>query len=296
VFRSLTFCFCLLLAAPTAFASHEAHPPTRVTILVDAFSRNPRLRKDWGFAAFIEYQGKRILFDTGNNAEIFAANARNLNVDLARLDFAVISHRHGDHTDGLRHLLKLNPRVKIFAPADEYFGGSTPQVFFHRSNPSLPTEMRYFDGQVPNEVPHGTPWPNANFVRVDTALEVMPGIVLVANVSPGPRFTETPELSLALSTAKGQLLLVGCSHPGIEQILSSIKAREKPVRLVMGGLHLVTTTDAEVDRLAIALRDEWKLGSVAPGHCTGEYAFATLSKVFGPDYTYAGVGSVVRVP
>lgn len=293
----LTFLLIGLLSAGTAApCSAAAQAATRVTILFDAFGESAALAQDWGFAALVEHQGKRILFDTGNDAGKLAANVRKLNVDLTRLDFVVISHRHGDHTDGLRHLLKVNPQVKIYVPSDEYFGGDTPPAFFSRPEPSLPKRMRYFGGQVPKAVPHGTPWSNANFVRVDTALEVMPGVRLVRNLSATRVFAETPEISLAIDTSEGQLLVVGCSHPGIEPILASIDARRKPVRLVVGGLHLVTTPDAEVDRLALALRDEWKLAAVAPGHCSGEHGFAALQKAFGQRYGYAGVGTVIQVP
>ena len=88
----------------------------RITILYDAFGPPSSLKMDWGFAALIEYNGRRILFDTGNNARIFEHNVNQLNVDLTKLDAVVISHRHGDHTSGLNYLLKANPTVKIYAP------------------------------------------------------------------------------------------------------------------------------------------------------------------------------------
>jgi 7,8-dihydropterin-6-yl-methyl-4-(beta-D-ribofuranosyl)aminobenzene 5'-phosphate synthase len=69
-----------------------------------------------GNAAFVEYGGKRILFDTGNNPDILAQNAKAKGVDLTKLDFVVMSHRHGDHIGGLTYLLKVNPAVKIYAP------------------------------------------------------------------------------------------------------------------------------------------------------------------------------------
>lgn len=293
--RIRALCVVLLWSLAPWGAPLPAQPGTRVTVLTDAFGKRSALARDWGYAALVEHDGKRILFDTGNDAGKFAANVRRLGVDLTRLDFVVISHRHGDHTDGLRHLLRVNPRVRIYVPSDEYFGGPTPPAYFRRADPSLPAEMRYFGGDVPDTVPHGTPWKPARFVRVDSALEVMPGVRLVRNVSRTQQFSETPELSLALDTEGGQVVLVGCSHPGIEAILASLHARERPVRLLMGGLHLVTTADAEVERLALALRDEWKLGGVAPGHCTGEPAFARLQRAFGTRYRYAGVGSVVTL-
>lgn len=280
----------LLLSAATAAAA-----ATRVTILTDAFGSRADLKKDWGFAALVEHDDLRILFDTGNDAALFRHNVETLKIDLTRLDFVVISHRHGDHTDGLRYLLAINPKARIYTPADEYFGGPTPPAFFLRPMESLPPHMRYFDGALPASIPHGTAWAEANFERVTGARQLRPGIQLVSNLSRGAAFTETPELSLLIDTPEGRLLVVGCSHPGIEQILESADARQRPIRLLVGGLHLVTTADAEVERLALALRDGWKVGSVAPGHCTGEVAFATLQRVYGPRYVYAGLGSTLRL-
>src|SRR2546430_9520002 len=76
----------------------SAETPNRVTILYDSFGKAPALTLDWGFAALVEYDGKRILFDTGNNARIFEHNVKALGVDLQKIDFVVISHRHADHT------------------------------------------------------------------------------------------------------------------------------------------------------------------------------------------------------
>ncbi len=95
----------------SGYASHDGpvDPVNRVTILYDAFGKSPRMKKDWGYSALIEHGGKRILFDTGNNPEIFAQNVKAAGVDLQQLDFVVISHRHLDHTAGLNHLLSVNP-------------------------------------------------------------------------------------------------------------------------------------------------------------------------------------------
>lgn len=277
------------------FAAAAGQGPARVTVLVDAFGRGGDLGQDWGYAALVEYGGSRILFDTGNDADIFAHNVEVLGVDLTDLDAVVISHRHGDHTDGLRHLLRLNPGVRIYTPDDEYFGGPTPAVFFRDSVPALPRHMRYFEGRSPGPVPHGTPWKGAVIERVGTEAEIAPGIRVVRNRAEAGTFTETPELSLAIRTPAGQVVVVGCSHPGIERILGSVAAREVPVRMVIGGLHLVNTPEAELERLVSALRDHWRVGAVAPGHCTGERAFVHLQRAFADRYRYAGVGTVIAL-
>jgi 7,8-dihydropterin-6-yl-methyl-4-(beta-D-ribofuranosyl)aminobenzene 5'-phosphate synthase len=266
----------------------------RITILTDAFARNPHLQQDWGYAALVEIGGRRILFDTGNNEAKFKRNIRALGVDLRRLDFVVISHRHGDHTAGLRFLRKVNPRVRIYAPADEHFGGPTPPVFF-RPEPSLPKHMRYFDGQPPAIVPHGTAWEGIAFELVTSTTEVMPGVRVIEAVSEAPGMRDLRELALAIDTPSGQVVMVGCSHPGVATLLKGATANGKPVRLLAGGFHWVTTPLPEITRMAAELRDHFKVAAVAPGHCTGEAAFAELQKTFGDKYVYAGVGTVIAL-
>jgi 7,8-dihydropterin-6-yl-methyl-4-(beta-D-ribofuranosyl)aminobenzene 5'-phosphate synthase len=274
-------------------ATSAVVPATRVTVLYDAFGDRQDLTKDWGFAALVEHNGQRILFDTGNDADFFRHNVETLGVDLRNIDAVVISHRHGDHTDGLHYLLRVNPDVRIFVPADEYFGGPTPLAFFRNSVDTLPDRMRYYDGSVPEHIPHGTPWKDARLEMVTGRREILPGISVVSNVSRGEAFRETPELSLVIDTPQGQVVLVGCSHPGIEQILESVEAKTNRVRMIIGGLHWLMLPQAEVERLAISLRDDWNVESIAPGHCTGEQGFATLSRVYARRYHYAGLGTTL---
>ena len=284
----------IFLLSTCIFTAQSAN---RVTILYDAFGKSSPLKKDWGFSAFIEYNGKRILFDTGNNADTFGQNAKALGIDLKKLDFAVISHRHGDHTSGLNYLLSVNPSVRIYAPKEGFgvFGGALPGTFY-RKDESLPDYMRYYDGHAPEKMTFGTPWPNANFVWVDNLTEVAPGIYLISTVSQTPGTLELRELSLAIKSPEGVVLGVGCSHPGIEKILEASMTVDKDVYLIFGGLHLVTTPDPEITRVVAALHDQWKVDRMAPGHCTGEPAFAAFHKVFGEKYLYTGLGSVIELP
>jgi 7,8-dihydropterin-6-yl-methyl-4-(beta-D-ribofuranosyl)aminobenzene 5'-phosphate synthase len=104
-------------AAVTAASPGYAQSSTgQITVLYDAFGKDAAMRKDWGFSALVEVAGKRILFDTGDDRDIFAANVKAKGVDLNNLDFVVLSHRHSDHMAGLSHVLSVNPKVKIYAP------------------------------------------------------------------------------------------------------------------------------------------------------------------------------------
>src|SRR5262245_16284530 len=167
--KSITIGRVVLLAALLRVATAaqvQAAETRRITNLYDAFGAPSTLQQDWGFAALIEYGGKRILFDTGNDAAIFEKNARQLGVDLTDLDAVVISHRHGDHTSGLKYLLQVNPSVKIYAPLEAaHFKGALPPGFLARA-PGLPPSQQYFAGKEPPRWITGTPWEQANFEGV----------------------------------------------------------------------------------------------------------------------------------
>jgi 7,8-dihydropterin-6-yl-methyl-4-(beta-D-ribofuranosyl)aminobenzene 5'-phosphate synthase len=268
----------------------------RITILNDAFGRNASLRRDWGFAALIEVADQRILFDTGNNAEVFAANCDALGVDLRRLDYCVISHRHGDHTSGLRHLLAVNPAVTIYTPDDLYgvFGSSLFGSFYPRCH-SLPSYFQYWDGEPPEVIRHGSAWPDAKFQWIRETTETSPGVFAVPVVSDVPGTREMRELSLMLLRPGGLVVIVGCSHPGIEKILDAAQSIGPRVRAVVGGLHFVLLPPEEIARRVTALRDERKVAYMAPGHCTGEPAFAAFLETFGDRCRFAGLGETLEL-
>jgi 7,8-dihydropterin-6-yl-methyl-4-(beta-D-ribofuranosyl)aminobenzene 5'-phosphate synthase len=284
-------CAATIFTAPMASAAADN---TQITVLYDAFGKESTMQKDWGYAAFIEYGGKRILFDTGNNPDILAQNAKAKGVDLTKLDFVVMSHRHGDHMGGLTYVLKVNPTVKIYVPKEGFgvYGADLPSSFY-RKDASLPQEQRYFDGTPPEVMRFGSAWPGANFQLVDKNIEIAPDIHLIALVSDKPGTLELRELSLAINTPDGMVIVVGCSHPGIDKIVESATAINPRIYFIAGGLHLVVAPDPDIERTVTALHDRFRVEYVAPGHCTGEPAFTALKKAFGDHYIYAGLGTTL---
>src|SRR5438270_3824232 len=278
------------IAAPASAAAPESK--NQITILYDAFGADPSMSKDWGFSALVEVAGKRILFDTGNDAGIFAANVKAKGVDLKTLDFVVLSHRHSDHMAGLNYVLSVNPAVKIYAPKEGFgiYGSSLPSSFY-RKDESLAPQMRYYDGKPPEVMKFGTAWQGANIELIDKTTEIAPGITLIALVSDAPGTKELKELSLAVNTADGVVLVVGCAHPGVEKIVEAATAINPKIRLIAGGLHLVVAPDEVIARAVATLKDTFKVENIAPGHCTGEPTFAALKQAYGDRYLYAGVGT-----
>lgn len=283
-----------LFAAPRASAIFGT---MQITVLYDAFGKIPGVQKDWGYSALIEYAGKRILFDTGNNPEILEQNAKAKDADLSNLDFVVMSHRHGDHMGGLPYLLKVNPAVKIYAPKEGFgvYGSDLPSTFY-RKDPSLPQEQRYYDGNPPEIMRFGSAWPAANFQLVDKNTEIAPDIHLITLVSDKPGTLELRELSLAINTPAGIVIVVGCSHPGVDKIVAAAATINPRIHLIAGGFHLVVASDADIDKIVTALHDTFKVEYVAPGHCTGEPAFTALRRAFRDRYLYAGLGTTLELP
>jgi 7,8-dihydropterin-6-yl-methyl-4-(beta-D-ribofuranosyl)aminobenzene 5'-phosphate synthase len=293
--RGALLCCCWAAAGATPAVAEQ--DKAEITVIYDAFGKTSTMKKDWGFSAYIEYGGKRILFDTGNNAEIFAHNVQAKGIDLATLDFAIVSHRHGDHTSGLNHLLTVNPDVAVYVPKENFgvFGAALPGTFYKRDE-SLPPEMRYFDGRPPETLRFGSPWPEGNFIWVTETTEVAPGFHLILLKGSWGVDLDVMEISLAIDTPDGIVLIVGCSHPTIEKIVEAARsAIGKPIHLILGGTHLLPATPDEITRIATALRDDWKVEWIAPTHCTGEPAFAVLKEIFGDRYVYAGLGTTLEL-
>lgn len=295
----------LFISTLAAFSLSPAPAPAQdapacVTILYDAFGKPSALKRGWGYSALVEYGGKRVLFDTGGNLDDFTANVQALGVDLTRLDFVVLTHRHGDHTSGLHHVLKVNPSVRIYAPLeganfDTPTGPGLVKMIKRRVD-TAPEDMHYFGGQYPERLAAGTPWPGAKFTQIREATEVLPGFWLFPTQSETPGTREMNEVSMAIRTPQGLALMVGCSHPGIEKILEAASKIEPRIYTVFGGFHLVDIPDSEVSSMVGRFHDKWKLERAAAGHCTGEFAFSEFNRVFGSKFDHAGVGSVVALP
>ncbi|MFC4728934.1 MBL fold metallo-hydrolase [Coralloluteibacterium thermophilus] len=283
-----------LLALLLACAGTASATP-RITVLYDAFGDDPAMHKDWGFAALIEVDGRRILFDTGNDAGIFARNVAAKGVDLRDLDLVVMSHRHADHMAGLGVVLAANPTVPVYAPQEGFgiYGSSLPADFYRKA-PELPARMRYYDGEPPETLRFGSAWQGADFRPLTGITEIAPGVWAIVGVSDAPGTRELREVSLAIRTEQGLVLVVGCSHPGIGSIVAEARRIDPDIHLVVGGFHFVTADDAAIAGMVDALRAA-EVSFIAPGHCTGEPTFAALLAAFGERYLYAGVGAVLEL-
>jgi 7,8-dihydropterin-6-yl-methyl-4-(beta-D-ribofuranosyl)aminobenzene 5'-phosphate synthase len=309
----LLLCHPLLSLSQNSASQLPAPDQNYILNLYDAFGYQKRgTILDWGFSALVRYNGKTILFDTGNSADGFEHNVKALGVDLNQVDIAVLSHRHYDHISGFDYMLRVKPAVKAYLPADEALGAPLHFTFSKDTKESLtglPPEQLYFGGKTnsidykPGERFHGA---NAEFVGASR--EIAPGVHLIVTRSvmmgdfsayppnePGhPDLAGFPELSLALKTGKGVVLITGCSHSKVEEIiLATKKYLGSHIELVEGGFHLFPYEGDYISKLARRMKDELGVQRVAPAHCTGNLAFKIFRDVYGENYNYAGVESEV---
>jgi 7,8-dihydropterin-6-yl-methyl-4-(beta-D-ribofuranosyl)aminobenzene 5'-phosphate synthase len=292
-----------------------------ITNLYDAFSKDTSLTKDFGFSCITKYQGKTILFDAGSNANIFKKNTTKLGIDLTKVDIIVVSHGHFDHLNGLDYLLQINPKVKIYFPFDIFWGAPVPFDATGQEpivKDSLPTYMQYFNGGKTKFTINqsGRFW-NANIEFIKTSKEILPGLNIIATSSqymgyfscyPGKSFVEgqfeqkqdackntnLPELSLSMKTGKGQILIVGCSHTGVESIVKQTQTvTADKIELAYGGFHMIPFDRTQTVQLVNMLKKDLKVHRVAPAHCTGHLAFKLLQTIYKTDYLYAGLGETI---
>lgn len=318
--------FSLLAAMMPSFnnrtnGNYQALKENTITNLYDAFGRDSLLTKDFGFSCITRYRGKTILFDAGSNADIFKHNTGRLGIDLKKIDIVVVSHGHFDHLNGLDYLLTINPEVKIYFPYDIFWGapvpfdatGTEPAV-----QDSLPPHMQYFGGsQTKFTIKQSGRFWNANIEFVKSSKEILPGLTIVTTSStymgyfscyPGKSFvegqfdqqtdacknTELPELSLSMKSGKGQVLLVGCSHTGVENIIRQTQTvTADSIDLVYGGFHMLPFDRTQTIQLSHLLKNDLKVQRVAPAHCTGHLAFKILSDTYKTSYMYAGLGETI---
>lgn len=232
-----------------------------ITILYDNTVCKPGMEAEWGFSCLIEGTEKTILFDTGWKSRILLGNIDFLGVNLDTLDLIVISHNHVDHTGGLDAVLDRKSEVSV------YFGTSYPAHF----------------GQ--NVTSKG-----ATPILVDEPIEICEHVF-----STGELHGAVNEQSLILDTEKGLVIITGCSHTGIVNILKKAKEiHNKNIYLVLGGFHLLDYSEAAVKQIIEEFK-ELGVEKCGATHCTGESQIELFKEAYGENYVPMGVGQVIQV-
>jgi 7,8-dihydropterin-6-yl-methyl-4-(beta-D-ribofuranosyl)aminobenzene 5'-phosphate synthase len=253
-----------------------------------------------GFSCLIETASGAYLFDTGQGFGLLR-NARALRKDLSAVKKVIISHGHYDHTGGLPDLLSATGEIEVISHPDifidRYWAGQGPTRYigipFKRPYlESLGARFRFESGfcevapglWLTGEVPRRNPVekPEKNMVRVmDDGSRVQDSL--------------TDDLSIVIESAKGPILLLGCAHAGLINIMHHVRECKgwENFYAVIGGTHLVGADDDRVAATIEAL-EEFSVQRIGTAHCTSLPRAAQLQAHFGSRFLFASVGAVLE--
>jgi len=257
---------------------------------------------EWGFAAVVEADGRRILFDTGARPTTVLQNAKELKVDLTQVPEVVFSHNHSDHTGGLLTLRKDVAERAPGALARVHVGRglfwSRPRADGAEANLPLKTRAEYAAAGI-------------TFVEHEGPQQILPGVWLtgpVPRVHPERNWSDTGKVrapeglvedtipedqSLVFDTDRGLVILAGCGHAGIVNTVEHARkvVRAAPIHAIVGGLHLFALDDERLNWTADQLKANG-LANLVGAHCTGIEAVYRIRQRAGLDRKTAVVGSV----
>ena len=278
----------------------------RVTVLAeDSVPYESPLLGQHGVSFWLEAEHngnvQRVLVDVGQNPDALLYNIEQLKIPLGETDAVVLTHCHYDHTQGLSKILKAIGRRDVPVIAH-------PALF--RPNFITAPFFRHV-GVMQGDEPLDIQAAGGSLFLFSERLQMMPGLETTGEV---PRTTDFEEVGIALYTSdekgcvvpdampddialvarvkgKGAVVVTGCSHAGIINILKhSIKPGEH-VEAVIGGLHLVEASKERIQKTVSALK-EFSPSLVAAGHCTGFRAQSALYAAFDEMFATMGAGSV----
>lgn len=274
----------------------------KITILCENTVTSPGLIGEHGFAAFVETPDESILFDTGQGFSL-VQNSLRLQKDLREVKKVVLSHGHFDHTGGLLAFLGLHGPVDIIAHPDV-----------------LSERFRWMPvGKEERPVSIGIPWREAylttrgaRFKWVHEFTEIGENIFITGEVPRHAEFeTGDPKFvvrengqwhsdpfrddySLILKTPDGLVIVLGCAHAGLINILDhAIRCTgEERIYAILGGTHLGFSSSLQLD-MTIQHLKRYHLQFIATSHCTGQAPIARLAREFGSAFGFGNVGFIL---
>jgi 7,8-dihydropterin-6-yl-methyl-4-(beta-D-ribofuranosyl)aminobenzene 5'-phosphate synthase len=260
------------------------------------------LMAEHGFSVFIEINGKKLLFDTGQQG-ICVHNANLLGCDLRQTDTILLSHGHYDHSGGLERVLQtIRKPVQIIGHSAIFGRKYALKKGLNKTFIGISVDKGYLEDNY-----------NATFNFQNDFYEIDQGVWLTGQVPMTNEFEQLPEYlkieqggeliqdkieddnSLVIDTDKGLLVIFGCAHRGIVNILSYIKEKlDRPIYGVVGGLHLYAASIEHLNFVKDFLKSE-DIQLFAPSHCTGIDKIVDFSLFFQTTSQPAFCGSVIKV-
>lgn len=232
-----------------------------IVIVYDNLAYDNRLEPGFGFSCLVKLPERSILFDTGGDSSTLLYNMEQLGIKPQDVSTVVLSHAHGDHAGGLAGFLKKNGNVSVYVLAS-----------------------------FPRGLKEGVKLYGARLEEVWEPGELLNNVFSTGELNIGAR-----EQSLIVKTRNGAVVITGCAHPGVVNIVQ--KAKEligDRVYLVLGGFHLGGEPAPEIESIIYSFK---RLGveKVMPCHCSGAKAQTLFREHYNKDYIECGVGAKVTL-
>lgn len=273
----------------------------KVTVLSTMLVGDTTGLGEWGFSALVEADDHRVLMDTGGHPDTVLQNARDLKIDLSNVQEVILTHNHWDHVTGLltlrKEMMKTNPAAlsTVHVARGIFYSRPSPSG---EHNPMMALKNEYEST-------------GGKFVEHSEAAELFPGAWLTGPVPrkfpehnwSGTGKVQTPaglvedtipeDQSLVLNTPRGLIVITGCGHAGIINILTFARQQfpNESVEAIIGGLHLFPASDQQLDWTADKLQ-EFKVANLVGAHCTGIEAVYRMRERLGLPRQSAVVGTV----
>lgn len=271
------------------------------TLIENRENKDSQLKFEHGLSLYIEVCDEKILFDTGQTGD-FVDNAAFLGKDLDKLDYCIISHGHYDHSGGLKRFLATTKKAPKLLVGEEFF----------RKKYKLVGEDYKEDGNLFSEEDLLNLQVDIQKITEDITYlsdELMVFKNFLSKVSYEEKnnyfflkggenyFIDefVDEIALGIKTSKGLVVIVGCSHVGVVNILQTIQERTKlPIYAVIGGTHLIRANEERIRKTIQAFQD-MDIQLVAVSHCTGDVAVEMIQEKMPQQFVYNNTGNIIEI-
>jgi 7,8-dihydropterin-6-yl-methyl-4-(beta-D-ribofuranosyl)aminobenzene 5'-phosphate synthase len=268
----------------------------QMRILCDNYARRSRLLAEHGLSLWIERNGMKILFDTGQT-DVWLKNAKIVGVKPESADAVVLSHGHYDHCGGLQYFPFKNSNAMVFV---------TPQAFqkkFTRDKSGAYRDigMQWKPGDTPESV--------SRIASTEGKFEILPGVWTLGNIRSYNSFEAVQkcffteknmqrvpdqmedEQILVVKDGNGLAVFSGCSHRGVVNCVEHVRAcfPGKKIRFLAAGMHLNDESEERMQK-TMEYFVQSDLEMIVPLHCTGIYAAAQLKQALGERCLLGAVG------
>ena len=253
----ILICFSILGCGIEEMKIDEEDMVGNVSIIdiYDNIEFDPRFKVDFGFGCVIKLGRETILFDSGSDSKVLLENLKLAGIKPKEINIVVLSHEHQDHTGGILGFLEKNPSIKIYVPES-------------------------FSPYLKNEIASK----GAEIIEVSKPIKITKGVY-----STGQLGSLVKEQSLVINSKKGLIIVTGCAHPGITNIVKKAKELfKKEPYLVIGGFHHPPISVVEEFR-------KLNVKKVAPSHCSGSEIMEAFERTYQKDFIKSGVGKIIKI-